>query len=164
MTAVMALSNERDNASEGSSSLCSFLSAEPDNNSTDAALSLDRKPKGYQKRLAETAMTVIERSRTGDSAGRNLISFNDSSDKFLLGTDVPIFLEGKGSAVDLNGLAALCGPVREQEPHRGFERILFSLSVPGQTMALIPTTDRTMAFIGLRSTSTLDWPLDESLP
>jgi len=127
--------DECDNASEGGDSLRSLFSAEPDKNLADTDLNLDPEPKGHQKRLAETAMPVNERSRTGDSIGRNLMSFNRSSDIFLRGTDIPIVLEGNGSTVELNDLATPCGPVGEQEPHKGFERIPLSLSGPGQTDA-----------------------------
>jgi hypothetical protein len=61
------------------------------------------------------------------------ISFNRSPDKFLRGIDVPIVLEGDRSTVDLNDLATPCCPVREQELHKGFERIPLSLSAQGQT-------------------------------
>jgi hypothetical protein len=122
--------DEGDNDSDGHDSLRSLFSpAELDRDSTDTDLSLDLEPKGLHKRLAEDAVPVAERLRTGDSAGKNSISLNFSSGKCLRAADMPIILECNGSAVDLNDLATSDDPRREQEPHRDFdERIPLSSS------------------------------------
>jgi hypothetical protein len=119
-----------DNDSDGHDSLRSLFSpAELDRDSTDTDLSLDPEPKRLHKRLADDAVPAAERLRIGDSAGKNSISFNFSSGKFLRAADMPIVLECNGSAVDLNDLATLDDLRREQEPHWGFdERIPLSLS------------------------------------
>lgn len=62
--------------SNGHDSLRSLFSPpELDSDSTDTELSFKTEPNGLHKLLPEDAAPVAERSRTGDSAGGNLISF-----------------------------------------------------------------------------------------
>jgi len=56
-----------------------FSSPELDRDSTDTDLSLKAELKGFHERLPEDTVPVAERSRTGDSAGGNSISFTFSS-------------------------------------------------------------------------------------
>jgi hypothetical protein len=91
-------------------------------------LNLDFELKRLHKRFAEDAVPVAEKLKPDNNADGNLIFFNFSSGKFLRAADIPIVLEGDGSAVDLNNVAISGDSGREQEPYRDFdERIPLSL-------------------------------------
>jgi hypothetical protein len=78
------LPDNGDNDSDGHDSLRSLFSpAELDSDFSETDLGVDAEQDRLYKRLSENAIPAAERSRTGNSADRNLIPFNFLSGESL---------------------------------------------------------------------------------